>query len=547
MATEVASAVVEVSPEDLERAIANLNEGKKMIDEDPEKAVELLCSALRVYEKRYGSEALECADVYLYYGIALYEVARVTTDALGSTKTTVAPLPDQKPASEGAATEPSGTDANAQEQAAPDAPNAEKQGAADAEMTATAPADAEAAVPAAKEDDKPAAAPTEGETTAPAATESEAQASAPATEEKPATEGETAAAPAPATGDEAKKEGEEGAEGEEGSDEEEGEGGAEEGGEAQADDEEAAADGDDMKLAWEMLELARLIYSKHQPEQHHSKLAEVHKSLGDITSEQERFEEAVDSYKQSLEHLQAMQPPSLRRIAEVQYKLSLALTYQDQPEEALKETQAAITSLEAAVAETEEKLAALPTDGSGGEAAEEEGRQLQATSDDLRGVLTELQGNCEGLKETIANNNSIKETLKQAFIKANSEAGDAAAAGTTSGSFSAPSVASMQAVLLGVVGRGTKRITLQPTVAATTQTQIQQPPAAAAGANAAAPAKRTLSDLQSGQTAGAAAAGGAADENENEVAAKKARTEEAAGKTESAAPAAAGEVTMEGQ
>ncbi len=64
------------------------------------------------------------------------------------------------------------------------------------------------------------------------------------------------------------------------------------------------------------------------------------------------------------------------------------------------------------MAEIEEKLSALPTDGSGGEEAEEEGRRLQETADDLRAVMTELTHNCEGLRDTIKHNNSLKEALK---------------------------------------------------------------------------------------------------------------------------------------
>lgn len=92
--------------------------------------------------------------------------------------------------------------------------------------------------------------------------------------------------------------------------------------------------------------------------------------------------------------------------------LSLNLTFMERHEEALQVTREALSNLQAAVAETEEKLAALPTDGSGGDTAEEQGQKLQKVSDDLQGVISELQSNVEGLEETIANNKSMKETLK---------------------------------------------------------------------------------------------------------------------------------------
>ncbi|KAG2430228.1 hypothetical protein HXX76_010326 [Chlamydomonas incerta] len=469
-----------VSSEELELAVANLKEGKNLIDDDPEKAVELLCSVVRTYEKKYGSDGIECADVYLYYGIALYEVARNATDALGATKTTV----EKKAPADGAG--PSTSDGA---------------GGSAAEREAKLPAAEAAAAEDQKED--------EG------------------------------------------KEDEEGGE-EEGGGDGEGEDGAAGGDGDGAGEEAEGSPTDDMKLAWEMIELSRIIYDRNSPEQHHSKLAEVHKSLGDIKSEEERFEEAAECYRQSIVHLKAMEPPSKRRVAEVQYKLSLSLTFMEQPEAALTQTLETITSLEAAVAEIEDKLTALPTDGSGGEEAEEEGRRLQETADDLRAVMTELTHNCEGLRDTIKHNNSLKEALKQAFIKANGGAAAlAGAAGGSSGSFAAPtnSAAAAATVSLGVVGRGTKRITLQPAAA---PAQGQAADGAAAGGGTAAAPKRTLADLMgvqphvpasspglaaSGQGAsvvGATAAGTSDGQAQVQEMAKRARLEEPA-----AAPAEA--------
>ncbi|GLI61521.1 hypothetical protein VaNZ11_003895, partial [Volvox africanus] len=330
--------------------------------------------------------------------------------------------------------------------------------------------------------------------------------------------------------------------GEEGADEE----GSEEGGEV--DDEEAKPGEDsganDMKLAWDMLEVARVLYCKNNPEEHHDRLAEVHKALGDIKSEEERFEEAVECYKQSLQHLESMRPRNNRRLAEVQYLLSLVLTYLEQPEEALQVTQVALASLEAAVADIDDKLASLPTDGSGSEAAEEEGCKLQAAADDLRGVIGELHWNITGLKETIANNNSIKESVMQALLKAGgcADAAKAGAAGmaavlastnSTANAFAAPSrpASSAPAVSLGTVGRGSKRITLQPTnvgsaadgvaAAPTEGSQVADKP------DRSSVTKRTLEDRM-----GAAAAAGdtmglvMAHAEEQLQQAKKVRTEE---------------------
>ncbi|EFJ40332.1 hypothetical protein VOLCADRAFT_108214 [Volvox carteri f. nagariensis] len=511
MSEAAADTGAEVAVLDIEAAAAKLKQGKDLIDDDPEKAVELLCAAVRSYEKHFGAEAIECAPVYMYYGIALYEVARSATDALGTTKTTVEPISDQKADQTAALPKPAATADEAGDKSS--VPGDGKSDATAGPSEPSALDDQKAVEPndAAGSDDK----------------------------KNTGEDGDKAAEDGPAEGGDGDgEEMEEEADGAE-------QGEEEEGGDAKAEDD---PDADDMKLAWDMLEVARVIYSKQShPEEHRDRLAEVHKALGDIKSEQERFEEAVDCYKQSLQHLEAMQTRNNRRLAEVQYKLSVVLTYLEQHEEALAVTQAALNSLEAAVAETEEKLCALPTDGSGGEAADEEGRRLQAVSDDLRSVIGELHWNINGLKETIANDNSLKEALRQAFLKANGGSGSDAAAGltaalaagvATSSSFAAPSKPGPtgQPVSLGTVGRGSKRITLQPT-----STTAANGTAAPAAVPISAP-KRTLDDLMGGEPAAGgltstgfeAVAVVEAREEGQPQAAKKARVEEAEAAMEAA-------------
>jgi hypothetical protein len=59
-----------------------------------------------------------------------------------------------------------------------------------------------------------------------------------------------------------------------------------------------------MALAWEMLEMARLIYTQHGgPATFASKLADCHMYIGDILSEQEKFEEAVVEYNTAADML----------------------------------------------------------------------------------------------------------------------------------------------------------------------------------------------------------------------------------------------------
>ncbi len=259
-----------VTDEELALAEENLQEGKALIDEDPNKAVELLCAVVKTFEKRYGGQALECADPYLQYGVALYEVARLSTDALGSTKTAVE---DKKKGSAkgGSAAGPSTSGADA-DGAGPSS------GARTDTAAHTVQPTRHAALLAVSLSIH--WAPSRSNILAlPCCT-----AAAP--------KGEAHTGPDAEDGDGA-GDSEEGADGEAAGEQGAEDGGAEGEGDGEGDGEgEEGTPSDDMQLSWEMLELARVIYEKHDPAQHRSKLGGVHKALGDIHNEQERFEDA---------------------------------------------------------------------------------------------------------------------------------------------------------------------------------------------------------------------------------------------------------------
>ncbi|BDA49698.1 probable histone-binding protein N1/N2 [Coccomyxa sp. Obi] len=263
------------------------------------------------------------------------------------------------------------------------------------------------------------------------------------------------------------------------------------------DDEDAEegdeGDSDDMKLAWEMLEVARTICPKDKPLQ----LADVLMLLGDLAMETERFDSAMTDYEQALGLLKAHLQADDRRIAEAHYKLSLTLHFLDNAEDALKHARAAVAvcnariahlapaAAAAAPADTEEPAASAGADAP---AAEDAALAAQREIADLKGVLSDLAVKVEELEGAVRENESTRNALKAAFSRlaaaqVPSEGG--------SGSSSAAAGASQQAaapggvINLGVVGRGSKRINLQPVSAA----------AAPSTDDAAPKPKRSLEDM----------------------------------------------------
>eukprot|EP00466_Bigelowiella_natans_P015487 jgi/Bigna1/145832/aug1.104_g20540 len=91
---------------------------------------------------------------------------------------------------------------------------------------------------------------------------------------------------------------------------------------------------DDMELAWQALEVARLIYSKNGGgggSSHQFDLAEVYGSLAELSLERAHFETAITDYKAAINSMKTASKsselpavPGERRLADLQFRLCLA-------------------------------------------------------------------------------------------------------------------------------------------------------------------------------------------------------------------------------
>ncbi|KAL3162686.1 hypothetical protein ABBQ38_008730 [Trebouxia sp. C0009 RCD-2024] len=270
----------------------------------------------------------------------------------------------------------------------------------------------------------------------------------------------------------------------------------------QAEGDEEAADSPgsrtDMELAWENLEVAKYIY-EHEPQGNHAKeLADIHTLLADIGMEQESFESAMTDHKRALELLSTILQADDRRLAELHYKMSLTLQYLDQPEDALKEIKNAVKIVETRIdnmkaapgqscttgadptdpstsagptaqdaagsTATEATKAAVPSqDGNKPVAGTADGgssaAQLELT--DLESVLEDMYEKVEELQQVLKEHLSTKNALKAAFSQIAGSLGPPQLGGS-SGAGPSSSSAPSAVVDLGVVGRGTKRVTPMP-------------------------------------------------------------------------------------
>ncbi|KAF8932873.1 hypothetical protein BGZ58_006749 [Dissophora ornata] len=84
---------------------------------------------------------------------------------------------------------------------------------------------------------------------------------------------------------------------------------------------------DDFAVAWDVLDLARVLYHRRGTEEALLKLGDVHIALGDVSLESENFEQAVADFREAIAVKEARLDPDDRQLAEAHYKLALALEY----------------------------------------------------------------------------------------------------------------------------------------------------------------------------------------------------------------------------
>jgi len=111
---------------------------------------------------------------------------------------------------------------------------------------------------------------------------------------------------------------------------------------------------DDFNAAWEVLDLARAIFDKQKEESDEAKLklADTYMSLGDVSLETEKFDQAVKDYMTGLNLKQELLPFSSRHIAEAHYRLCLVLDMTPgQLSTAISHVEKALQSVEARIEE----------------------------------------------------------------------------------------------------------------------------------------------------------------------------------------------------
>merc|ERR1711864_27627 len=171
--------------------------------------------------------------------------------------------------------------------------------------------------------------------------------------------------------------------------------------------EEKSGDDEDpsnLQQAWEMLELAKVLYTKQMESAAEDKkvdlgrrICEVFLHLGEVSLENENYDQAVEDLSQCLDKRQASLPSDSRSIAETHYQLGVAKGFSGKIEEAE-------TSLNSAVSVLETRVVNL--------------RKMES-SENLKKEISELQELIKEIKEKVVDHQEMKTSaskkLKEGF------------------------------------------------------------------------------------------------------------------------------------
>jgi len=333
--------IMNKSPEEMKtEGFSQLSSGKRhlLVSNIPE-AVSTLALACDLLSKQFGETHSECAEAYFYYGKSLLEMSRLESGVLGNALDGV---PED------------GGDGNSSQVEDPEKMTSDEKTRVESKVkealdfnykTCEVEADKAAEEAAAKEEEME-----EGDEEGDDAIEDDSAADAPMEEEKEAV----------STDDNA------------------------------MDEEEPS----NLQLSWEMFELAKFVYTKQietAPEEKkvevENKICETYLLLGEVSLENENYDQAVDDLTICLSRRLASLPSDSRSIAESHYQLGIAQAFNAKYEEAE-------VSLKSAIAVLEMRVTNL--------------HKMEESSDNLKSEIVELQELVKDIEEKIDDHNSMK-------------------------------------------------------------------------------------------------------------------------------------------
>ncbi|AWP04434.1 putative histone-binding protein N1/N2-like [Scophthalmus maximus] len=206
--------------------------------------------------------------------------------------------------------------------------------------------------------------------------------------------------------------------------------------ESDDDEEEEEEEVGNLQLAWEMLEVAKVIYKRKESKDDQLMAAQAHLKLGEVSAESGNYTQALEDFQECLKLQVKHLDSDSRLLAETHYQLGLTYSLDLQYRQAVDELNSSICVIKSRLG----KLQQLLDKSAGPEALPGERKEME----ELKALLPEIQEKVEDATEGLKTASTACEALKgalggastsSAFAEAALEKGDAACSSKVNSTF----------------------------------------------------------------------------------------------------------------
>ncbi|KAM8789451.1 nuclear autoantigenic sperm protein isoform 1-T1 [Rhynchonycteris naso] len=162
-----------------------------------------------------------------------------------------------------------------------------------------------------------------------------------------------------------------------------------------------------LELAWDMLDLAKIIFKRQETKEAQLYAAQAHLKLGEVSVESENYVQAVEEFQACLNLQEQYLEAHDRLLAETHYQLGLAYGYNSQYDEAVAQFSKSIEVIEKRMAVLNEQM------------KESEGSPIEYEKEieELKELLPEIREKIEDAKESQRSGNVAELALKATLVE----------------------------------------------------------------------------------------------------------------------------------
>uniref|UniRef100_A0A8C3WCW3 Nuclear autoantigenic sperm protein n=1 Tax=Catagonus wagneri TaxID=51154 RepID=A0A8C3WCW3_9CETA len=161
-----------------------------------------------------------------------------------------------------------------------------------------------------------------------------------------------------------------------------------------------------LELAWDMLDLAKIIFKRQDTKEAQLYAAQAHLKLGEVSVESENYVQAVEEFQACLNLQEQYLEAHDRLLAETHYQLGLAYGYNSQYDEAVTQFSKSIEVIEKRMAVLNEQM----------KEAEGSPAEYEKEIEELKELLPEIKEKIEDAKESQRSGNVAELALKATLI-----------------------------------------------------------------------------------------------------------------------------------